>query len=76
MFGTINKVQPGSNVRPVLAPGFKFTGVLTSTKGVIRNINNDSGIREGQGESGNIAGQDGSKSGNDGVGKALHDGVY
>jgi hypothetical protein len=73
MFGKINKIQKKSDVRPTLAPGFKFSGVITTTKGVIRSIsNNDSGIHQGSGESGNITGQNGSTSGNDGVGKTLH----
>jgi len=73
MFGTLNNHQPKCG-RPTLLSGVKFVGVLTPHKGVKHiTSNNDSGIHQGSGEPGNITRHHGSESGNDGVGKALHD---
>ena len=74
MYGIIHTQQPKSSTHPTLSPGFKFIAAPSIPKGLVRvNDKNDSGIHHGSEQSGNITGQVGESSGDDGMGKALHD---
>ena len=74
MYGHIFQTQPKSNTMATLVPGFKFIAAPCSYKdSALINTNNDSGIHQGSEQSGNITGQVRETSGDDGMGKALHD---
>jgi len=74
MYCTIHTRQPKSTTQPTLASGFKFIAAPYTPKGLVSvNDKNDSGIHQGSEQSGNITGQVGETSGDDGMGKALHD---